>query len=727
MAFVYFDYRDQGSLSSESIVASLLRQIASQNPALPTSLVELYTKFKDQNRKPQIQDLELTLSDVCQDFNQIFIAIDALDECEESMRWKSFLPFLKTLQKTPKIRLFITSRPHPEDIRNALGAAPQVTVEASDADLKKYLRRRIDESANAEIIDEDFKQILIETVAKNSQKMYAKPIFSSSGVHYRAVSDLCFRFLLPALQIQSIVNEPTTGEMEDAIEAMPHDLHQAFYQTLARIQRQPDGRKRLGMKTLLWISHARGSLTVAELSEALAVQPGNASLNPRRRPDQGKMIDCCMGLVTLDRESSSIRLVHYSLQEFFRNRREKIFPSGEEELAEVCINYLLFDDFIHGCCEDAAAIERSIEDFPLLRYASSYWGHHVQRSHCDRVHGLALKLLHSAPHRSLSLQVARFSQGYRNEYWEADEVNSQTAFCTACGFGLEAAVCSILDSEDIDIDAATHIGTTALIRAASSGQVDVVKLLMSRGADPTKANWYGSALHCAAEAGQCESIKLLLDSGMNIDLRDNFGRTALHCASQERHILATELLLDMGADPNARKNGGNLLIHEAAAAGDERLMRRLLGDVRVDISATTVTKMRALHCAATRGRASIVRMLLEVGDEIDARGGGGSTALHLAAFWGKEGVVRLLIVAGANVNAKRDDEATPIQLAAVGNHKSIQNLLLEHGAKKEDFHHIDGNAQSAEEMDLRERRKTQLRERHKRERLEAKSWRQTTN
>ena len=493
--------------------------------------------------------------------------------------------------------------------------------------------------------------------------------------------------------------------MEDAIEAMPHDLHQAFYQTLARIQRQPDGRKRLGMKVLLWISHARGSLTVAELSEALAVKPGNSSLNPRRRPSQNTMIECCMGLVTVDRESSSIRLVHYALQEFFQNQREEIFPSGEEELAEVCITYLFFDDFIHGCCEDAAAIERSMKDFPLLGYASSYWGHHVRLSQCDRIHGLTLKLLHSAPHRSLSLQIARFSQGYRKKYWEADEVNSETAFFTACRFGLEAAVSKMLDSEDIDVDAATHISTTALIGAASSGQVDIVKLLMSRGADPTKANWYGSALHCAAEAGQCESIKVLLDSGMNIDLRDKFGRTALHCALQERHILATELLLDMGADPNARKDGEMMLIHEAAEAGDERSMRRLLGDVRVDISATTAENMRAFHCAARRGRASIVRMLLEVGDEVDARGGGGSTALHLAAYWGKEDVVRILIEAGANVNAKRDDKATPRSLAAAANHESIEKLLLEHGAEEEEVsRYLDGNAQST----LKDRKKARL-------------------
>lgn len=335
--------------------------------------------------------------------------------------------------------------------------------------------------------------------------------------------------------------------------------------------------------------------------------------------------------------------------------------------------------------------------FPLLRYASSYWGHHVRSSHCDRIYGLALELLHSPPRRALSIQIQRFSQGFRAEYWEPDEVTSHNAFLYACAFGLESAVCNILESEDIDVDATTNMGTTALIRAASSGHVDLVKLLMSRGADPTKANWYGSALHCAAEAGQCESIRFLLDSGMNFDLRDDFGRTPVHCATDGGHILAIELLLDMGADPNARNHVGIMLIHDAAQTGDERLMRRLLRDERVDISATTVRGETALHCAAIGGHAKIVRMLLDVCVEIDAKSGGGYTALHLAAWWGREDVVRLLVEAGANVDTKSDDKTTARYLAAAANHESIQELLLEHGAEKGVFECLVSDSQSAGE------------------------------
>ena len=89
------------------------------------------------------------------------------------MTRKHFMLFLATLQQNPRIRLFITSRPYLEDIRKTFNPTPQVTVQASDADLKKYLRRMIEDSGNADIIDKDFRQHLIETVAKRAQKMYA--------------------------------------------------------------------------------------------------------------------------------------------------------------------------------------------------------------------------------------------------------------------------------------------------------------------------------------------------------------------------------------------------------------------------------------------------------------------------------------------------------------------------------------------------------------------------
>lgn len=99
----------------------------------------------------------------------------------------------------------------------------------------------------------------------------------------------------------------------------------------------------------------------------------------------------------------------------------------------------------------------------------------------------------------------------------------------------------------------------------------------------------------------------------------------------------------MGADPNAGDNADRMLVHDAAKTGVVRIMRRLLRDARVDISATTIRENTILHCAAIGGDADIFRMLLDEGPEIDYRDDSGRTAIHLAAGCGREDVVRLIL------------------------------------------------------------------------------------
>ena len=91
--------------------------------------------------------------------------------------------------------------------------------------------------------------------------------------------------------------------MEEALEKMPRGLNEVLQQTLSRVQRQSEGRKRLGMDTLMWIVLAERPLTVTELSEALAIRLGAISLNHKFQPSQKTMIDCCMGLVTVSLHS----------------------------------------------------------------------------------------------------------------------------------------------------------------------------------------------------------------------------------------------------------------------------------------------------------------------------------------------------------------------------------------------------------------------------------------
>ena len=496
---------------------------------------------------------------------------------------------------------------------------------------------------------------------------------------------------MPALQIQAILNEPTPGEMEDALAALPMTLHEAFSNTVSRIQGQLGGRKRLAMDTLSWISHATRPLLISELSEALAIRSGQSHLNSKYRPSQKLMIECCMGLVVVDEQSKTIRLVHYTVQEFFRERQREIFPNGEELLAEKCLTYLLYDVFATGCCPDEENILDRLDLHGFYSYCASEWGYHVRESQSLKINEMTLQFLRSQPHKAASTQVYQYNLGVKEVYWEPIEVNSVTELDMTCYFGLENVAKDLLDSGTVDVNHATHIGTTAIVRAASTGHPGLVRMLLDRGADPTLANWYGNALLCAAEAGHCSTIQELLNFGMDINTRNQFNRTALHCTIDNGSELAMKLLIEHGADIEALDGDGKMLWHDLAESGHIRMMKFLL-DRGFDPETRCKRGLTALHLAASGGHIKVMRMLLEMGVDMNARANNSLTPLHYAAHLEihlkKEAAVRVLLEAGADVNAEDRSGMTAVSIAAAHRFWPAVRTLREFGAKMGPFEYL---------------------------------------
>ena len=348
------------------------------------------------------------------------------------------------------------------------------------------------------------------------------------------------------LQLHKVLNAPTIGEMEEALETLPSTLHEAFDDTLGQIKSLPQGRMQVGIKALMWIFYAtnRRRLRMVDLREALAIRTGQQSTDPRLRPSTEMVLNCCRGLVT---GTLQPRLIHQAVHEYLQTREAELFPDGEGLLGEMSFLYLLTTPLGQGYCDEREALRRRIFSVPFLWYAAYYGGRHVQKASKESAIRLIDEALDTASIRNCMAQISQFMRGRRKKYWCAAEVRSYTSLHVAVGAGLEAATQRILDSPGIDVDAATTIGTTALIRASSAGHTTIMRRLLDKGADPTKASWYGSSLHCAAHADKCDAIEVLLDAGMDIDITDDFRRTPLDCALEERNVRAARLLLARGA------------------------------------------------------------------------------------------------------------------------------------------------------------------------------------
>ncbi len=94
----------------------------------------------------------------------------------------------------------------------------------------------------------------------------------------------------------------------------------------------------------------------------------------------------------------------------------------------------------------------------------------------------------------------------------------------------------------------------ALVWAARSGRVEVLGVLVARGARVDADPYRGTPLAWAASTGRTDTIRRLLELGAGVDARTSFGgdiegATAMHLAAQGGHLDAVRTLLDAGADP----------------------------------------------------------------------------------------------------------------------------------------------------------------------------------
>jgi hypothetical protein len=189
------------------------------------------------------------------------------------------------------------------------------------------------------------------------------------------------RFLLAQIYLDSLDNKPTPKAIRSAVQGFQKQLPassedkrlqvltQAYEKAIERINGQKPGLRDLAIQTLGWITCAKRALTMLELQHAIAVEVGESKLDEENLPQIKDIVSVCAGLVTVDRESNIIRLVHYTAQDYFERTQKHWFPTAEAEIAIACVTYISFDDFESGVCQTQEEFEARLQLNPLYDYA----------------------------------------------------------------------------------------------------------------------------------------------------------------------------------------------------------------------------------------------------------------------------------------------------------------------------------------------------------------------
>ena len=488
------------------------------------------------------------------------------------------------------------------------------------------------------------------------------------------------RFLLVSLNMDVILSEVTIRQRRRKLSEMTrgNGLIDAYTATLTRLKAQKGYKSVLGMKVLMWLLYSERPLRAEELCHALGVEIGSTDLDPENVPMLRTLLASCLGLVTVEASSSTVRLVHFTLREHL-SRDPTLFHSPHSTIAEVCLTYLNF-----GSVRDLSPTLRSAPStLPLLEYASSYWGEHARRGMTEGVRTLTLRLLDRFDnHISAQLLLLHHNQD-TDKVQYIGGVRGPVGFTGLHGaafLGITEIVSTVLEMKECNVNAADYIGMTALTWSAVKGHKEVIKILLEReDVDPDQADTkYGrTPLSWAAEGGYEGVVKMLLE---RMDVNPNqadtdYGRTPLSWAAKSGHEGVVKMLLAReDVNPNqADIRYGQTPLSWAAKSGNEGIVKMLLerDDVNPD-HADTEYGQTPLSWAAESGHEGVVKILLEREDvnpnQADTMYG--QTPLSWAAENGHEGVVKMLLER-VDVNPDQADTESgrmPLSLAAKSGH-----------------------------------------------------------
>ena len=254
---------------------------------------------------------------------------------------------------------------------------------------------------------------------------------------------------------------------------------------------------------------------------------------------------------------------------------------------------------------------------------------------------------------------------------------------------------------------------TALQAAARGGQIELVRVLLARGAALDKEAWplQGfTAMQGAAMSSKLALVKLLHGLGATLNDKPALveGVTCLEAAvrpleeywvSEPNPCLGPEIyerdvddvatyLLDEGAKVNREDGAPSPLLHDLIERGNPRLLRRVVEagaklEHRWGTLSTNYCLRTPLQLAAEMNQLEAVEILLDHGAKINAPAATerGRTALQAAAA-SKDAnlaMIELLLQKGADVNAPPAAEGgvTALQAAAIRGHINIAMRLLQ--------------------------------------------------
>lgn len=170
-----------------------------------------------------------------------------------------------------------------------------------------------------------------------------------------------------------------------------------------------------------------------------------------------------------------------------------------------------------------------------------------------------------------------------------------------------------------NVNAENALGDTPLYCALNQGDLVIAKKLIDAGADVNTKCYYETILHLAARRNKLSLMKkLVLFPGVDLNVRDQYGKTPLHTAiaSNKDCLEVAKVLIGASEiDLNIKDNVGKTPLHRAVDKGNFELAKILI-DAGADANGQDVFKKSVLQQTIDMGNFEFAKILIDAGAKV---------------------------------------------------------------------------------------------------------------
>ena len=248
---VHYIRHNDPDKSMNSILGSFIRQLAQELQNIPSPLVDLYQRYADKGTTPTASEVQSVFHSVVDEFEELYVVVDGLDECDEQLRW-DLVDELTPLK--PKLRLLITAR-NIETIVQELAELDQFEIKANASDIELFIDHQLQ------------KNRYLRSMVMKSPRL-------RQDIKAAIVKTADHMFLLARLHFESLASAAglSIKQVRQKLESLPTSLSGSYDLCIQRIRDTGADHQRIAFKTLGLVSYAFRSLSLEELQHALATE-----------------------------------------------------------------------------------------------------------------------------------------------------------------------------------------------------------------------------------------------------------------------------------------------------------------------------------------------------------------------------------------------------------------------------------------------------------------------